>query len=137
MVIGPAFVNDTLNAVAVALDGADDTGMERCLVGEAAKGGDELRAQLLLTLAHVVGRLQGGDGGAAGVKGFPRLGQQVRPQHPRRRVVSARREDGEIVVRRDRGGGGEQQCDGEQQTHGGVLRGVRGGVVAGAGRSEY
>jgi hypothetical protein len=95
--------------------------------GGTGRGRDELRAQLLLTLLHVIGRLQGGDGGAAGVKGLLRLGQQVRPQHPRCRVVTVCLEDGEIVARGDRGGDDEQQGDGQQRTHGGVLRGVRGG----------
>ena len=103
MMIGPALVDDALEGVAVALLGADDLGVERRLVGKAAERVDELRSQFLLAFAHVVRRLERGDGGAAGVEVLLRFAQQVRRQHLARRPFALfRGEDHQVFLRDDR-----------------------------------
>ena len=55
---GPAFEDDVFDAIAIALDRADDPGIERRLVGKATELFHELLAHALLVGEDVLGVLQ-------------------------------------------------------------------------------
>ena len=77
MVVGPALVDDPFDAVAVAVDGADDARLERRLVGQVAERLEELALQLSLPPRQVVRCLQGSHRSAAGFKRLTRLRVQI------------------------------------------------------------
>ncbi len=108
VMVRPALVDDLFDAVAGALDGADDLRIQRRLVGKAAEGRDELLAQHLLAFLHVVRRLQLGDGFAAGVELLLALGLEERGEHlARRHTVGIGLENGQVVGSAAGGGEGE------------------------------
>src|SRR5262249_50384920 len=81
VVLGPALKNDILDAITVALDRADDLGIEGGLLGKAAKLFHELLAHALLVGANVVGVLQTFEGEAALLDRLAGKGTQVARRH--------------------------------------------------------
>lgn len=84
--------------------------------GQAAEGGEEAAAQLLLAALQVGRRLDGGDGGAAGVELLAGLGQQVGAEPAARRVGGVGGQHVEVAGRRG-GGEDERQAQAESQVH--------------------
>jgi hypothetical protein len=85
MMIGPAFVNDPFDDIAVALVGADRFAVERRLLRKAAKGFDEFRLQLGLAFLDVLRGLECPYGLAASVEVYLCLSNQIFMQHLARR----------------------------------------------------
>src|SRR5687768_1457463 len=65
IMLGPTLEDDVLDAIAIALDGADDLGIEGSLVGKATELFRELMAHALLVGEDVVGVFQAFEGEAS------------------------------------------------------------------------
>ena len=81
MMIRSALVNDLLDAITIAVDGAHHLRVERRLLGEAADCLDELFAQGGLALLEIFRCLQAGDGAAASIEVLLTLRPQISRQH--------------------------------------------------------
>src|SRR5262249_2828681 len=81
VVPGPALENDVLDAIAIALDRADDLGIERGLVGKATELFHELLAQALLVGEDVALVLQAFEGEPSLLDGLAGQVAQVASRH--------------------------------------------------------
>jgi hypothetical protein len=109
--VGPAFIDNFLDAIAVAVEDGHGAPIKRRFLGEGADGGQPRGPQGLLALRNLPWRGDGRHGLAAGVEALAALAQEVRPE---RLAALGRVQDGQVVLLGRRSVRGRQREDRHQ-----------------------